>query len=467
MELGIPIDSELKQPLYEQIYVYIRDEIKKKKLIRGEKLPSTRALALSLHVSRQTVTIAYEQLVAEGYVEAIKNSGYFIKAYENIYVSNNESISCGSSNEDEEKYDYDLSPNGIDFNLFPFSVWRKLSRETLVKENVKIFSQGDDKGELGLRREISKYLYASRGISAKEEQIIIAAGTQYLLILINLLLKKEKIAIENPNYKQWTQLFDKLGLKLEAMDIDENGIKVEDLEKADVDLAMLTPNHHYPTGIVMPVSRRLKLIDWVNSKEERYLIEDDYDSEFRYRGKPIPALASIDKLQRVVYLGTFSRAISSSVRISFMVLPKTLLKKYNENLSFMACTVPRIDQDILYRFIKEGYFERHLNRMRFSYKAKHDIITQIFKQQSEKFDILGDNSGAHLLIKAKYGISEEQMVSRAKEKGVKVYPVSEFYIDSEKCGLKSTVLIGFASIAKVNLEKACKAILCAWLEFDD
>lgn len=464
MELNIPLNNESRKALYEQVYEYIKDKIKKGDLLRGDKLPSTRSLALNLHLSRQTITIAYEQLEAEGYIKAKRNSGYFVNEDASTYNIYKNEINIEIDEYKEEKeYIYDLSPNGVDFSLFPFSIWRKLSKESLVKDNISIFSGGDNKGEYKLRNEIAKYLYHSRGIKAKAENIILASGMQYLLILLNILLKKDAIAIENPSYKQWTQLFDSLGVMVNPIDIDVDGMKVKNLYDTKADLAMITPNHHYPMGTVMPIYRRNEALEWLSQKEDRYIIEDDYDSEFRYKGRPIPAMASLDTEGKIIYLGTFSRAVASSIRLSFMLLPDKLLKKYEEKLDFIVCSVPRIDQDILYRFMSEGYFERHLNRMRFSYKNKHDLIISIFKKYNKFFDIKGDNSGAHLLVQAKFNISEKEMVERAKTNKIKVYPISDYFVDKSLCNINSTVMLGFAAIEKESLEKACHLLLEIWL----
>lgn len=468
MELSIPLDSKEEKPLYIQIYEYIKKEILNGNIESKQKLPSTRNLALSLHISRQTVSIAYEQLEAEGYIKAKKGSGYFINEYGSSYnIKNIDSSTFYEEDKKRQEYIYDLSPSGIDFSLFPFSIWRKLSRETLVKDNISIFSVGNNKGEYKLRVEIAKYLYNSRGIKAKANNIILAAGTQYLLIILNILLKKKSIAVENPSYKQWTQLFDSLDVKVKYIDIDENGMKADVLEKSEADIAMLTPNHHYPTGVVMPITRRNKIFEWLQKKDDRYIIEDDYDSEFRYKGKPIPAMASMDASGRIIYLGTFSRAISSSIRLSYMILPDNLLKVYEENLDFMTCTVPRIEQDILYRFMAGAYFERHLNRMRFSYKTKHDLIFNIFKKYGKYFEIKGDNSGAHLLVQAKFDIEENKMLELAKNKGIKVYPLSAYYKGESNYFSKATVMLGFAAISKEDLEKACKILVNTWLDKEE
>ncbi len=250
------------------------------------------------------------------------------------------------------------------------------------------------------------------------------------------------------------------------MDIDAEGMMPDKLQESGADIAVITPNHHYPTGTLMPVSRRMQILEWLHADKKRYVIEDDYDSEFRYKGRPIPAMASMDNSGRFIYIGTFSRAIAPSIRISFMLLPAALMGVYEERLSFMSCTVPRIDQDILYRFMAGGYFERHLNRVRAAYKAKHDLIVSTFKEYEDSFEILGDNSGAHLLLRAKYAVSEEELIARAAAVKVRLYPLSAFYAANSSYEGRATLLLGFASISKEKLEKALALVIGAWMAED-
>ncbi len=464
MELNIILNTNSKLHLYEQIYKHIKNEIEHATLKYGDKLPSTRSLAFNLNVSRQTVCLAYDQLVCEGYIKAKKGSAYYINKYDNIYIDSLPDNIQKPVEKKERHYEYDLSPKGLDTSLFPIYIWKKLSKEILNKENVDIFASGDKKGELNLRKEIAKYLYSARGIKTNAQNIILGAGTQYLLFLLQLLLKNDRIAIEEPSYRAWSALLFEFGINVYPISINDEGIDIEMLYDSCVDLLMLTPNHHYPTGTIMSISKRKKVFEWLEKKDKRYIIEDDYDSEFRYKGSPIPTLTASCNSDKIIYMGTFSRSIASSLRISFMILPNELLDKFNKNLGFMSCTIPRIDQEILYRFIKGEYFYRHLNRMRFSYKVKHDLILNIFKKYLDKFEILGDNSGAHLLVRAKFNISEGEMVEKANKNSIKVYPISDFYVDKNLCNFKSTILLGFASISKDKLERACKILIDTWME---
>ena len=223
----------------------------------------------------------------------------------------------------EKHYRYDVSYRGIDWDKFPFGIWRKLNREILVNENKDLFATGDPKGEEEFRRAISSYLHAARGVNCLSEQILVGAGSEYLLMLLSRILGSDKcVAMENPTYRQAFKVLCSLGHPVVPVEMDKSGLSVDRLEKSGADIAYVMPSHQYPTGIVMPIKRRMELLAWAAAREGRYVIEDDYDSEFRYRGKPIPCLQGSDPSDHVIYIGTFSRSIAPAIRISYMVLPK-------------------------------------------------------------------------------------------------------------------------------------------------
>lgn len=214
-------------------------------------------------------------------------------------------------------------------------------------------------------------------MNCRPEQIVVGAGNDYLLLLLEKLLGRQvRIAMENPTYLRSWRIFKSFSYHVVTVDADENGMKVGQLEKENVSTVYCMPSHQFPSGTVMPIGRRLELLKWADGAPDRYIIEDDYDSEFRYHGKPIPALQATDEHGRVIYIGSFSKAIAPAIRVSFMVLPEVLLEKYRRELFFYSCTVSRIDQSILNEFIRDGYFERHLNRMRKIYRAKHELLLE-------------------------------------------------------------------------------------------
>ncbi len=369
MELLIPLDSQSKKPLYEQIYSYICQEIRTGGLKTADRLPSTRVLAEHLKVSRSTTQMAYEQLLAEGYIEAEPYRGYFVAKLDELVEAGprtNGELLTGEAT--PSAYQVDFSPRGIDLDSFPYNTWRKLSRNTLVDDNKQMFHSGNPQGEPGLREAIRSYLHSARGVNCSAEQIIVGAGSEYLLMLLSQILGTgRRIAMENPTYKQAYRVFDSLGYQVCPVEMDGFGMEPGLLRRSGADVAYVMPSHQFPTGIVMPVGRRQELLRWAGEEDERYLIEDDYDSEFRYKGKPIPALQGMDRMGRVIYLGTFSKCIAPAIRVSYLVLPPGLLKRYRSKAGFYASTVSRIDQNILYQFLAQGHFERHLIRMRSIY----------------------------------------------------------------------------------------------------
>ena len=247
--------------------------------------------------------------------------------------------------------------------------------------------------------------------------------------------------------------------------MDENGMIVSQLEKTNVTAAYVMPSHQYPTGTVMPIGRRAELLNWAKKSPERYLIEDDYDSEFRYRGKPIPALQGADDSGKVIYIGTFSKAIAPAIRVSYMVLPESLLEKYKKDCYFYSCTVSRIDQRILNEFIRDGYFERHLNKMRKIYRAKHELLMECLEPFQGIFTISGERAGLHLLLTAKNKKQEEQLIQAAAEVGVKVYGLSGSMVEgtvNEKYK-NATILLGFGGMSDEQIIQGMKLLEKAWL----
>ena len=467
MELMVPIVNKDSIPLYEQIYNYIKEEIRAGRLRAGSRLPSTRTLGENLHVSRSTTQLAYEQLLSEGYIEALPCKGYFVCQIDELV----EVKYHGISEEKEEKKTLDrpackvdFSPRGIDLDSFPFNAWRKLSKNTLVDDNKDMFAGGNAQGEYSLRQAIRDYLQSARGVHCRPEQILVGAGSEYLLMLLSQLIGRNTgIALENPTYKQAFRVFESLGHPIFPVPMDHLGMNVKELEKTQASIAYVMPSHQYPTGIIIPIKRRQELLKWAKEKEGRYLIEDDYDSEFRYKGRPIPALQGMDDDQKVIYMGTFSRSIAPAIRVGFMILPEPLLALYREKAGFYACTVSRVDQNILTNFITEGYYERHLNRMRAVYKGKHDTLLNGLRELEPFFNIQGEYAGIHVLLTHKKQMSEKQLVEAAAKAGVRVYGMSDFVIGEDKERFPSTVILGYASLKEEEILEGCKRLIQAWI----
>lgn len=465
-ELTIHLQTKSKTPLYEQIYRYIKSEIREGRIASGEKLPSTRALCRHLEVSRSTVEMAYEQLLSEGYIEARACRGYYAARLDGLYRL----AEAGEEKHEEkkhtgEKYDYDFTPNGVDLKSFPYNIWRRLSRECLTDDRAELFRLGDPQGEYGLRNAICSYLHQARGVNCTPEQVIVGAGSDYLLMLLAAVMGEgRRVALENPTYCQAYRLFENLSYEVCTVELDEKGMRVDELRESGADIAFVMPSHQYPLGVVMPLGRRMELLKWANETENRYIIEDDYDSEFRYKGKPIPALQGYDACGKVIYVGTFSKSIAPSIRMSYMVLPPSMLKRYEERCSFISSTVSKVDQLILQKFIEEGYFERHLNKTRALYKNRHDILLTCLKEIRADFFVSGENAGVHLLLHFHNGKSEEELIRAAAEKSVKVYGLSGYYVGGsrEEKGRDAVILLGYANMGEESIRRAADLLAQAW-----
>lgn len=463
-ELTISLRAGDKTPLYEQIYEYIKEEIRKGRISSGERLPSTRSLSRHLDVSRSTVELAYEQLLSEGYIEAQPYKGYFVSQIDGLYrIERQDQPEPKPFRKEETRYRYDFTPNGVDLNSFPYNAWRKLSRESLVEDRAELFRLGCPQGEAGLRNVISSYLHQARGASCRPEQIIVGAGNDYLMMLLCAVLGTGyTVALENPTYRQAYRLFENLSYKVCTVDMDDKGMITEELERSGADIAFVMPSHQYPLGTVMPIRRRMELLRWADRKEGRYIIEDDYDSEFRYKGKPIPALQGYDGNGKVIYIGTFSKSIAPAIRMSYLVLPEKVLERYMQRCGFINSTVSRVDQLILQKFIEEGYYERHLNKMRALYRSRHDTLLSELKKLRLGFTISGENAGVHLLIHFKDGRSEQELIRLAAERGVRVYGLSEYYVDGAKREEETVILLGYANMSEEKIKEAAGLLKEAW-----
>ncbi len=469
-EMTFQIRTEGDSCLYEQIYGHIKGEIRSGKLLSGERLPSTRSLAEYLQVARSTVDCAYGQLLSEGYIESRPYKGYFVCPIEELLqldsglsaLENRQAAVGAMPGGREEPYRINFSPYDIDMSGFPFSVWKKITKNILTDANSDLFAKGEGQGDYSLRQTISRYLHSARGVECRPEQIIVGAGNDFLLLLLEKILGRDvRIAMENPTYKRSYRIFRSFAYPIVTVDMDECGMRADRLEQADVRAAYVMPSHQFPMGTVMPIGRRMELLKWADGGSDRYLIEDDYDSEFRFRGKPIPALQASDRHGRVIYMGSFSKAIAPAIRVSFMVLPKPLLEIYERECSFYSCTVSRIDQSILNVFIGEGYFERHLNKMRKIYRGKHELLLECLGELREEFAIAGENAGLHLLLTSKRGIPEGELLERAAGRQVRVYGLSESSVEEASGG--AAVLLGFGGLTDEEIREGTALLKEAWL----
>lgn len=448
--------------LYEHLYKCIKNDIINGKLGAGDKLPSKRSFAKNLDISTITVENAYAQLMAEGYIYSMPKKGYYVAEVKSMSEPKRTERKIHPRVHEPEKAGYfvDFISNRTGHGSFPFSVWAKLMREVLSGESSTLLSPPPAGGIMELRKAIAEHLYQFRGIGVSPEQIIIGAGTEYLYgLLIQLFGSEAVYAIEDPGYRKIAQIYTSHGVQVRYVPMDENGVRTEVLEASDSDILHLSPSHHYPTGTVTSISRRYELLGWASRSSMRYIIEDDYDSEFRLMGKPIPALQSIDVMDRVIYMNTFSKSLSSTIRISYMVLPVKLLEKFYEKLGFYSCTVSNFEQYTLARFISGGYFEKHINRMRNYYRNQRDILLESLKKSSiaKRVRIKEENAGLHFLMEISTDMSDEALEMAAEEEGIGISCLSRYYHHPEEAK-QHVVVLNYSAVDREKMDEAMRRL---------
>ncbi|MGI6679290.1 MAG: PLP-dependent aminotransferase family protein [Dehalobacterium sp.] len=462
--LTFVLDEERKVPIYQQLYLWIKSEIQSGRIPPETKLPSKRKLSSYLHISQNTVQSAYNQLMEEGFITPVERKGFFVNQIDHlIQLDPREGAKKILNRQVPDNIRYDFSYHGVDPETFPFATWRKITRDVINEYDQELVRLGDPQGHLSLRTALASYLYQSRGVNCREEQIIISSGTEFLFQILIQLFDQEKIfGIENPGYEKLHVLFSSNRAQYQSLPLDEQGIKLEGLRERRVDILCVTPAHQFPSGEIMPINRRVQLLNWANRSSDRYIVEDDYDSEFKYSGKPIPALQGLDHNEKVIYMGAFSKSLSPALRVSYMVLPNHLLKRFKERLPFMICPVPVMDQKVLSKFIMDGHFERHLNKMRNVYKRKREVLVREIKKLNVGMEILGADTGLHLLLQVQNGLTEERLVALALQYGVKVYGISKYYSDQSFMGKAPQILIGFAALRENEIRAAVQVLYRAW-----
>lgn len=461
--ITINLDKGSSKPLYEQLYNYIKSEILNGNYAYNTKLPSKRQLANHLQCSQNTIQNAYHQLVAEGYIVSKPKSGFYICKLDGIVTIPDKPNYKPNELIAKPRYLYDFSHHGVDLESFPFSTWRKINREVINEYDLDLLKLGHPQGDIHLRTSIANYLHFSRGVKCLPQQIVISSGTEFLLQLLIQLFNKDCIyGLENPGYERLSLIFKSNDAQYKAIPLDKYGMIPSQLEKSKASVVCITPSHQFPTGNIMPISRRIKLLHWANNHPERYIIEDDYDSEFKYSGKPIPSLQGLDSSGKVIYIGSFSKSLTPSIRISYMVLPEPLLKIYQEKLNFYICPVPTFEQKTLHRLIGEGYFERHLNKMRNIYKKKRETLVSAIHQLLPYSEVLGANAGLHLILKVNNEMNEEQLIAKAKKQRVKVHGISQYYLGETPPNAQPLLLLGFATLKESETFKAVDLLKKAW-----
>ena len=454
--------EENGEPLYVQIYQQIKQQIRSGQLPDNERLPSKRQLAAQMGISVNTVNAAYSQLVSEGFLLAQPQRGFFVCHLDEL-IQNDIAEEKQQPQKQLDPVVVDFSINDVARDKFPFQTWRKTMNKCFNEYDPDLLTSTPPQGDYRLRQAIAQYLYQARSVNCTAEQVIIGAGNDNLLQMLSYILDSScTIGMENPVYHKAMHFFQRMGHTVQSIPMDDSGLQIEPLEHYDNIAVYVTPSHQFPLGITMPVSRRIKLLNWTQEGSQRYIIEDDYDSEFRYNSRPIPALQSLDQNGRVIYLGTFSKSIAPSLRISYMVLPRPLLKQYLDHYLSFQSAVSRIEQAGLHEFIVSGHFETHLNKMRKLYRTRCQELTLQLSMFGDQLQISGEGAGLFLVVQLKNGLTESQMCQRAKEKGVRVYPISPYFNGPVPEQHQSKVLLGFGALNQTQIQQGVELLYQAW-----
>ena len=440
------------RPLYEYLYHCIRQDILSGILSADERLPSKRALAEHLQISVITVETAYQQLEAEGYLYVRPRRGFFVSRIDRLPESAPPAPVLPRTSAPAWKLD--LRSNQVDASRFPASIWAKLTRQVLSEGSASLVSPVPHQGLSSLRQAIADHLRDFKGLSVSPEQIVVGASAEYLYLLLAQLLGQDSIfAVEDPGYQKIRRIYRKCGIALVPIPLDQQGVDAAALQASGAHVLHISPSHHYPTGIITSISRRQALLRWAE-EQDATIIEDDYDSEFRFTGRPIPSLQSIDQSGRVIYMNTFSQTISPSMRVGFMVLPPRLLDRYRQELGFYACTVPALDQHVLARFLARGHYEQHLSRMRKEYRTRREAVLSAFRAGpfAKQVTILEQGAGLHFLLKLHTRQDEAVIRQKAETLGVRLSFLSE-YSSISRPEYTRTLVINYAGLDETRLDE--------------
>lgn len=462
LEMTESLRADSGQPLYQQLYEAITEQIRDGKLAVGERMPGKRSLASQLAVSVNTVDTAYQMLVAEGYLESRPRSGFFVQDVPEVFAVGGDAA-VHEAQAESALWRFDCSTGSVDPALFPFRSWGRIQRE-LLYNYPELLRHGHKQGDANLREAIADYLRAYRGVVCSPEQIVVGAGVEYLLGMAAGLLSGGSAAVEEPGYDRSRMILENNGIHCVTVPVDGAGLNVEALQQSGANVCYVTPSHHFPTAVTMPVGRRAQLLKWA-SQPGHYILEDDYDAEFRFDMRPIPSLQGMAGPEGpVLYLCTFSKSLAPSIRIACMVLPNELLPRYRQMYGAYSNTVGRFDQQTLCRFLKEGYFTRHLAHMRNIYhkrmKRLCDALEAVFGR--ENIRLYGRHTGLHLMVTLHDGPGEKEMLRAARNAGVRLSGLSEYYRAPEAPCPDNTVIIGYAALQDEQIDALAETLFRVW-----
>ncbi|MCI6158130.1 MAG: PLP-dependent aminotransferase family protein [Selenomonadaceae bacterium] len=455
--------------LYEQLIQFLKEDILRGTLSAGERLPSKRQFATQLGISIATVEKAYSELVDEGYLYAKPKSGYYVHTLNllphlhPVTTMREDARRKAPRAAEASAWRFDLTSNELPAASFPFSTWSKVLRQTIAEKKSALMTPAPMAGTPALRRAIAAHLADFRGLAVTPDQIVIGAGSEYLYALLTRFFGKNTLfALEDPSYGKMRRIYESCEARTCTIPLDESGICIADLRASGAAIAHTSPSHHFPTGLIMPVTRRYELLAWASETPDRYILEDDYDSEFRFTGRPLPTLMSIDAGSRVIYLNTFTKTLTPTIRISYLVLPPGLIEPFQKKLGFLACPVSTFEQYTLAQFIQEGYFEKHLSRMRTLYRRKRDLFVRCLKKSALKnaAHIIEPSAGLHFLLQIRSGQSEDELKRAFQAARLRIHAISDYYAHPQRDAIP-TFLINYSSLERVQIPEAVALLVQA------
>lgn len=462
-------------PLYQQLYTSIIEEITNGSLSKNSALPPIRTLSEKLNISLNTVSKAYLQLTAEGYVRSVPGSGYYVEDISNTFLDTlsvppvskkiTSSISGQNPAPKATPVRYDFKHDVVYSHLFPWKLWRQYVNNALLQEeNQKKIQYESNKGNYELRSNICHYLNRNRGVHCDPEQVILVPGTQYGIEIISRLLPAEKhrIAYEEPSHNGIRNIFLQNGYELFPIPVVENGIDIDKLFDSCCNLLYVMPSHQFPTGRTIPVSNRLRLLEWA-IRNDAYIIENDYDSEFPHQTRPIPSLQSLDHYDHVIYFNTFAKILTPSMRTAFFVLPYSLLDKYEQMYRYFNAALPSFNQIALSNFIASGDFERHLRKLVKINEHKYNLLLKSMHTfLSSYMDVVDTPAGSHIIVRIRNCTNQQKLIDALCEKSISIYGVQQYFHTGTAS--EDIFLLGFSSLEESEIPEACEALARALSE---
>lgn len=446
----IKIDKNIKTPVYLQLYNQLKEEIITKQRKAHERLPATRTMAQDYQLSRNTVLNAYQQLESEGFLYSKVGSGFYVEEIPRMVVPQPITKQKPIDEHKKQTYACDFRYGSLEPNVYKSRAFRKALKDALYTlENQSFLHDGEAQGLFSLRKAISQHLKEVRGVHAGPKQIIITNGHQYSLKLLSEYFSPadHDLISEDPGHRDTREVFSKAGFIIHPVRVDENGIVTDELINYTHALAYVTPSHQFPLGAILPIGRRVQLLKWAYETGS-YIIEDDYDSELRYKEQPVPALFSLDSRDRVIYLGSFSKSLSPDLRVSYIVLPASISL---DDETLLSSSASLLIQLTLQKYIESGEYRKRINQIRNVLRKKHNLILDFIDHHyANRIKVFGIGGGSHFLLQIPTEYKEEEIIDLFHKYDVAVYPTSGYYINPNN-QTDPMIMIGYSGISLTEL----------------